>query len=173
MTDITFIDRNNEIHTGRQIDGYENYLVLKDGRIWSRKTKRFLKTWDNGCGYDLITLSKKNTKQKFRVHRLVAEAYIPNPEELETVDHIDGNKHNNDVSNLQWLTRGDNIRKSRSKIVYQFSLGGNLIKVFPSTVEAERQTGVANSNISKCANGKTKTAGGYIWKYDERGNENG
>lgn len=156
------------------IIGYEGlYAVTSCGRVYSYKSKKFLKPWNNGYGYLHVTLYKNGKTKKFKVHRLVAEAYIENPEGLETVDHIDGDKTHNNVQNLQWMTLEDNIRKAQNKTIYQFTLGGNLIKVWPSAAEASRETSVMQSHISLCANGKRKTAGGYIWKFDERSNENG
>tara|TARA_R110000824_G_scaffold359051_1_gene546585 strand:- start:242 stop:688 length:447 start_codon:yes stop_codon:yes gene_type:complete len=88
-----------------EIQGYPNYLIYPDGRVWSKKRNRFLKGWINSDGYVDIDIQRKTRK----VHRLVAEAYIPNPENKQEVDHIDGNKQNNDISNLTWVTHLENM----------------------------------------------------------------
>ena len=80
-----------------------NYIVYTDGRVWSNFTNKF-KTAVNSRGYLAVNLSGKLIK----VHRLVAESFIPNTENKPQVNHIDGNKHNNDVSNLQWVTASEN-----------------------------------------------------------------
>ena len=160
----------------KDIIGYEGlYAITSCGKVYSYKRKKFLSPGKTRGGYLIVCLCKNGQGKMFRVHRLVAEAYIENPLGLETVDHIDGDKTHNNVQNLQWMTQADNTRKANNKTVQQFNLGGNLIKVWPSAAEAERQTGVAHQHISKCANGKRKTAGGYIWKFDDEGsfdNEN-
>lgn len=108
--DIAFIDKDGNVYQGREIEGFEDYLITRDGKVWSIRRQQFCAFWDNHTGYDLITLKCGDKKKHKRVHRLVAQAYIPNPEGLETVDHIDEDKHNNDMSNLRWLSRSDNIK---------------------------------------------------------------
>ena len=115
------------------------------------------------------------------VHRLVAKAFIPNPQGLETVNHKDEVKTNNVASNLEWMSQKDNINygthnkrmaeaninhPKKSKVVQMFDKStGELLGTFPSTHEAERVTGIAQQNISSCCTGKLKSAGGYIWRY--------
>ena len=110
-----------------------------------------------------------------KVHRLVAETFIPNPQSLDTINHKDEVKTNNAVANLEWLSRTDNInygtRTKRaattlSKHVQMFDKStGELLATFPSTIEASRITGINPGNISECCNGKRKFAGGYVWGY--------
>jgi hypothetical protein len=114
-----------------------------------------------------------NVKQTCKVHRLVAEAYIPNPDNLPQVGHKDENPSNNCVENLYWTdpkennnygTHGLRISKANGKSVYCVELD----KVFHSTREAERQTGIPHENIAACCRGdRYKSAGGYHWKYVE------
>lgn len=108
------------------------------------------------------------------VHRLVAQAFIPNELKLETVNHKDENKLNNDVSNLEWMTQGDNTRygtrlqriaHALSKPVLQLDKLGNVVKQFQSTKEASRQTGISRPSIIYACRGKRKLAGGFSWKY--------
>ena len=97
----------------KDVVGYEGlYAVTSCGKVYSYKSKKFLKPWINKDGYLVVKLRKDGERKNFLVHRLVAETYVPNPDNLETVDHIDGCKDNNNIFNLQLLTRGDNARKA-------------------------------------------------------------
>lgn len=136
-------------------------------------------------GYLFVNLWKNNKIKRVLVHRLVAETFIPNPENKPEVNHINGNKLNNYVDNLEWNTRSENTihsykiklrenqkksisqnnKKMKSKIVYQYDLNGNLIKIFPSASEAARHYGYNQSAISECCRGLRKRIYGSIWKY--------
>ena len=94
----------------KQIKGYENYLISDQGRVYSYYTKKFLKPHKNTCGYLFVVLYKNGVCKNYRIHRLVALTFIPNPENKRTVNHIDGCKINNHVSNLEWCTNKENIR---------------------------------------------------------------
>ena len=96
----------------RVINGCSNYLINNDGSVFSKISNKFLCLTpdEKANGYIRVTLKlDDNTKKKYLVHRLVAEAYIPNPENKPEVNHIDGNKLNNHVSNLEWVTRHENM----------------------------------------------------------------
>lgn len=154
-----------------------NYTYYTDGRIFSHKRNKFV----DGIvqlGYCKV---KIDGKIKFR-HRLIAEAFIPNPYNLPFVNHKDENKLNNSVENLEWCTNKYNInygtcierrakaqlnRKDLSKPVAQYDLDGNLIKIWPSAAEIQRQLGFAQTNICACCRGQQKTAYGYKWSYTE------
>ena len=111
-----------------------------------------------------------------QVHRLVAKAFISNPEDKPQVNHKDEDKTNNHVDNLEWMTAKENtnygtrnkrMAKSLSKSVAQYTRDGELVKVWQSTNEAARQLDIRSGNISLVARGKSKTCGGFVWKYVE------
>lgn len=92
----------------KRIKGFEDYLIYSDGRVYSEKTGKFLKPVNNGKGYLIIRLINCEVEKICRVHRLVAEAFIPNPENKPFIDHIDTDRSNNDISNLRWVTAKEN-----------------------------------------------------------------
>ena len=160
----------------KEIAGYEGLYEVSDlGRVKSINynhtgTEKILKPGKNTSGYLFVYLCKDGQKKMSLVHRLVAEAFIPNPNNLETVNHKDEVKTNNVASNLEWMSQGDNVAYSQpqwaKRSVQMFDKQtGELLATFPSTMEAERVTGIDQSSISKCCNGKYKSAGGYIWRY--------
>ena len=171
----------------KSIAGYEGIYEVSDlGRVKSlnynhTETEKILKPGKNNRGYLHVYLCKDGHVKKFKVHRLVADAFIPNPNNLATVNHKDEVKTNNVASNLEWMsvkdnnnygTRSKRISKSNTnnpKISKQIQMfdkkTGELLATFPSLMEAERVTGIYHGNISTCCNGKRKSAGGYIWRY--------
>lgn len=164
----------------KAIAGYESrYEVSTGGKVrclnFNHTGKpRILKLRKRRDGYLLVDLCKDGNRKSTYVHRLVAEAFIPNPQNLDTVNHRDEDKTNNNVSNLEWMTLLDNNRygthdkrvaEARSKQVKQLDKRGNLLATYPSMREAERRTGIAASHIAKCCLGRRKSAGGYVWKY--------
>lgn len=162
----------------RPVVGYEglyevsdlgNVRSLKSGR-W-RNEQRILIPW-KVCGYLRVQLTKDRIRKHIFVHRLVAEAFVPNPNNLETVNHRDEDKTNNSASNLEWMTRADNTAYSQPQLaarqVQQLDKQGNLLAVFPSAKEAQRVTEIAQSSICRCCNGKRKFAGGFKWRFASR-----
>lgn len=105
----------------KPIKGYEEYEVSNYGNVRSikklhrRKGPLYMKPMDNGYGYYVVTLWKKNKRKNQYIHRLVAEAFIPNPDDLPQVNHLDYDRHNNSVSNLEWITQLDNTRYSAGR----------------------------------------------------------
>ena len=89
-------------------ENFEHYLIYDDGRVYNTKTNKFLSGDKNSCGYSRVMLYGNNIKRRFFRHRLVAEYFIPNPENKLFVNHKDGNKHNNSVHNLEWCTQSEN-----------------------------------------------------------------
>ena len=96
-----------------EIEDYPNYLIYNDGRVWSKFGKgRFLKQSPNAYGYRMVQLWNKNGGKNLLVHRLVAKAYIPNPDNHPTVDHINGIRDDNRIENLRWVTHSENVLNS-------------------------------------------------------------
>lgn len=168
-----------EMETWKSVVGYEGLYEVSDlGRVkslWYGR-ERILKPGKSNKGYLYVVLCKDGeTKKTLHIHRLVAEAFIPNPNNLETVNHKDEVKTNNVATNLEWLsmkdndnygTRNNRVAEAKSKQVRMFNKStGELLATFPSTVEAGRVTGIVQQNISKCCNGGRKSAGGYVWRY--------
>ena len=151
----------------KAVAGYEGlYEVSNKGDVRSLKygKTKILKPSDNGCGYLQIQLHKDSIRKRMLIHRLVAEAFIPNPNNLETVNHRDENKQNNAASNLEWMTAKDNTTYSQGCPVQMLDKAtGEVLATFPSTAEAERVTGIGN--ICHCCRGERKLAGGFKWRY--------
>lgn len=151
----------------KDIEGYEGkYQVSNLGRVKSlsyRHTGReqILETWESHNGYLKVNMYKNGRMLQLYLHRLVAIAFIPNPEGKPEVDHINGKKHDCRACNLRWVTSIENKNNGISKKVLCVETG----KEFPSSMEAERQTGAHHSNITKCCQGKHKTAKGFHWRY--------
>jgi len=92
-----------------EINGFPNYLIYEDGRVFSKKNNRFLKQYVNSHGYFHVNLSKDGKPKTHKIHRLIALHYIANPDNKPCIDHIDRNKLNNNISNLRWATHTENM----------------------------------------------------------------
>ena len=173
----------------KDIKGFEGqYQISSEGRVKSLARKIidkaghthtikecFMKTTPDKDGYKIIGLRDgSGSQKKFRLHRLVCEAFHPNPDNKPQVNHIDEDKSNNKASNLEWSTAKENCNhgtrnargaKANSKPVAQYALDGKLIRIYESASEAGKQTGVDHRSIGGVALGKRKTAGNCIWKY--------
>lgn len=153
----------------KDIEGYEDlYEVSDEGRIRNKNTGRILKPNKTHKGYLQVKLCKDGGKVGYSIHRLVAKAFIPNPDNYPQVNHIDEDKTNNNVNNLEWCTNQYNVVHSihkLSKKVGQYFPNGKLFAIYNSSMEAERQTGISSGNICQCCLGNLKSAGGFIWKY--------
>ena len=170
----------------KDVVGYEGlYKVSNLGNVMSFKHKKpkLLKPRKDSKGYLQILLSNHNKSIKnFLIHRLVAQAFLPNPNNYPVINHKDENKTNNRVSNLEFCTQQYNTtygtaqerrakkltnRKDQSKPVLQYDKNGIFVKEYPSIMDAERNTGVKHQDIGNVCKGKLKSAGGYIWKYKQ------
>lgn len=156
------------VHNG---ETYDNYEVSTEGRVRSLNYKRtgeirVLKPHNNGYGYLQVALNSKHIK----IHRLVAETFIPNPNNYSDVNHINENKHDNRVENLEWVSHKQNMchgtcversTKARSKKVICIETN----TIYDSISQAYHETGIPFQNISEVCKGKRQTAGGYHWKF--------
>lgn len=164
------------------ITGYEGlYEVSNFGRVKSlpkvgfRHNAQLLKQRDNGDGYKICQLMKNGKRRTISTHRIVATAFLPNPECKQQVNHKDGDKYNNHSSNLEWCTSSENqIHKFR--VLGVKSNGGKAKRkiiccetkiIYPSSYHASRATGISRCNIFNVASHYYgfKTAGGYHWKF--------
>lgn len=188
----------------KDIKGYEGlYKVSNLGRIKSLKRKvydktrhyykiineRILKQTIATPKYYVVNLTKKGIQKTYRIHKIVAETFIPNPNNYIIINHIDGNKLNNNIDNLEWCTYKHNSQEAkrlgllkssmnslkrwngkygkehnRSKIIYQIDKNTDeIINMFYGIAEASRETGINKSNISACCNHKVKNKKGRRW----------
>lgn len=173
----------------KDIQGYEGLYKISDhGRVIALSREWDQRHWVGGtshCHLDehmvkaqfwsgraFVNLSKNKIQRKYQVSRLVAKAFIPNPNNYPIVNHLDANPLNNHFSNLEWCTQSRNIQyayDNGTKIpphmrkVAQYDMDGNLLKIWDSIAEAERATNAYN--IRKVCTGKRNHAGGYKWQY--------
>lgn len=161
------------------IKGFEGlYEVSDKGRVKSLKfgKERILKTGRNQEGYLQVGLCKNCETKTYRVHRLVAQTFIPNPDNLPQVNHKDEDKENNFVHNLEWCdgkynsnygTRTQRQSEKLSKSVLQYTKSGKLVREWKSMKDVQRNLNYSQGNISQCCNGKRKSAYNFIWRYKD------
>lgn len=179
-----------------QIKDFPDYYITDAGDVYSRyvgykhnpqgrihKLKSF---FYNHNGYAHIILKKDGKSTTKTIHRLVAETFIPNPENKREVNHLNGIKNDNRVENLAWATKSENElhkyrvlgyksamcgkcgkRHPRAKIVQQLK-NGQVIAEFYGVYEAQRETGIQYKNINAVCLGKRKSAGGFCWQYKNK-----
>lgn len=182
----------------KEIKGFPDYTIDEYGNVFSAKSGRVLRGSVMLNGYISVELfSASGHSKRLLVHRLVAEAFLPNPSGLPIINHKDEDKANNAASNLEWCSHKYNVnygtaperrtkaledfRKSEklktiarangraaSRPVAQTTRAGDLIATFDSVANAASITGVNNSHICETCKGKRKSAGGYAWRYIER-----
>lgn len=185
----------------KDVVGYEGlYQVSNKGRVLSLKSyggnkHRLLTPQDNGTGYLKVGLSSNGKQKQVLIHRIVAEAFIPNPDKLDFVNHKDENKANNVVDNLEWCTKPYNSKYSfdlhperkmkyfnnfkkngklmryngkptqHDEVVVQKDITGNAIAIYGCVDFAHKITGIKSAAIIACCEGKQNTAFGYKWEY--------
>lgn len=162
----------------KDIKDYEGlYQVSNLGRVKSFKHKkeRILKLRFTGRYYQ-AELYKNESSKSYSVHKLVAEAFIPNPDNLPCINHKDEDKSNNCVDNLEWCTQYYNIHYGTGlhrRIVTQYKPVICIEKgiCYPSQIEAGQQLGISHRHINDCCKGRRHTTGGYHWKYAEQGGD--
>jgi hypothetical protein len=103
----------------RDVPGCFGYAVTRDGRVWSKNRRRFMRCWPNAKGYILVELALTDRPKQMRVHRMVALAWIPNPDALPEINHLDGVKANNNADNLEWCTTEHNHQHARRLGLYK------------------------------------------------------
>lgn len=160
----------------KEIAGYEGlYEVSNFGNVRSLKygKTRTLKHYKTRNGYQQVDLYKNSKRNHHYIHRLVATAFIENPDNLPEINHKDEDKTNNVVSNLEWCdhiynsnhgTRNERVADALSEKVVQLTLEWEFIKEWESVNECGRN-GFDKSNVSACCNGKRKTHNGYRWMF--------
>lgn len=158
------------------IEGHENYSISDTGVVKNNTNGKILKPFETYNKYLRVNLNGKY----LRIHLLVANAFLQNRKgDCNQINHIDGNKANNNVSNLEWCTAKENIRHAHAigikpinykniqypKAIIQTDLNDNFIAKYESTMEVQRILGFNNSNVSKVCRGVQRTAYGYKWHY--------
>ena len=163
----------------KHIEGFEDYLIFSAGKVYSLKRKKYLKPFNNTHGYYHVRLCKSGKPIYKYMARLVAQAFIPNPDNKPEVNHKDGIKANNDISNLEWVTHSENMlhafatglkektpNTGRPEIpinVYDYTTG-QFLSFHPSQSDAARMHGLFQGNISQVLLGKRKQAGGLTFE---------
>ena len=158
----------------RIVQEYDHYEVNELGQIRHRDRK-ILTPRANPGGYQYVNFKINGKGHNFAVNRIVANAFIPNPNHYLEVNHINGDKTDNRVVNLEWVTSSANkkhshesgLRQSNGKKVEQLTLSGELLNTFDSVSAAAKYIGCSVGAISNCCNGRTKTSQGYKWRFAE------
>lgn len=164
-----------------------NYIIYPDGRLKNKNTDKFLVGQVGKNGYLSYNIRTDKGKKRVYAHRLVAESFIPNPENKEQVNHKDGDKLNNSYLNLEWATPKENIAHAMKELgftpppfsaeaiekrakkvstkVAKYDLKGNLICIYPSIIEASRKENISRHSIRDVVKGKKGNHKGFIWRY--------
>ena len=159
----------------KDISGYEGlYTISNLGNVRSYYTNKILKQEVVRSGYKAVYLHKDGNRSHKYIHILVAETFLPNPQNLPIINHKDENPANNSVDNLEWCTYKYNnmyndahIKRAikQSKQVFQYDSNGVLVNIHISVREAGRYINASSSNIASCCNGDSYTCRGFVWSY--------
>lgn len=152
----------------------EHYIPSLNKIIYVNNNK-ILKSAISKHGYKIVVLTRNKKRKTYKVHRLIAMTFIPKIKNKTQVNHIDGNKQNNNVKNLEWCNNSENIKHAynnklvditkKHKKVNQYDLNGNFIKQWDSMKEAEEKLHICSQNISMCCRGVRNKTNNYIWRY--------
>ena len=166
---------NSTTEIWKSCPGFETlYEVSTFGNVRSKKTNKPKKGRDNGHGYLSVAIYKNNKCSNKYIHRLVAETFIPNPDNKPQVNHKNGNKGDNRVENLEWCSSSENAQHAIKVLKTKPGRGSRKAKnircietneVFYSSLEFRRITGLDGTAIRNCLCGKAKTAWGFHWEY--------
>ena len=156
----------------KEIKGFENYTVNDCGdnerTIYNEIRCKYKKPQQYKNGYFFVSLFQNGKNKIFLLHRLVAEAFIPNPDNLPVVNHIDGDKTNPKVNNLEWCSYSENTQHAHRTGLQTKTSNKEVIrgdgKVYPTLTEAALDNNISKSAISKVIKGERKTAGGWTWQ---------
>lgn len=152
----------------KDIKGYEGlYAITSCGKVWSYKTKKFLKPAKDRDGYSIVSLYKNGNRKTKKVHRLVAEAYIPNPDNLPQVNHKNEIKSNNWIGNLEWCSAQYNTTYSQGVKVKCIENG----KIYASQSAAALDLGLNQGNISKVCRGLLQSCNNLHFELVEEGSD--
>lgn len=177
--DIKGFEGYYQVSNCGNIRSLDRVIIQSNGKKITLKGQIIVQ-WHNDLGYAFVGLRKDKVRKTLRVHRLVATAFIPNPNNYPQVNHKDVNPSNNNVENLEWCTQSynnaydnANLKRSKSRLenyigtpILMFSKEGKFLRKFKGLKFAEKFIGCKHTgHISDCANGKRKTAYGYIWRY--------
>lgn len=152
-------DEGDVISLDRVVHGYRGPYVRRGKKLSPGKRPG---------GYLMVCLCKDGEERIYAVHRLVAEAFIDNPDDLPEVNHIDENPSNNHVENLEWCTRQYNIEYSKARPILQIDSYGCEVGRYKSIAYASRVTGISRTGINNALCGWSETAGGFRWEYVEQ-----
>lgn len=167
----------------KQIEDFDRYLIDENGIIYdTEKDMRKICQWIDNVGYKQCNLYDKNRKKYYkRVHRLVAKAFIPNPDNLPQVNHKDGDKTNNHISNLEWTVNSENTKHGYDNNLYYFGTSKSypinvyskkthaFIKTYSSIRELSRELGLNRKTVTSILKGQRKNNYNYLFEYVEEG----
>ena len=160
----------------REVKEYSNYEVNQFGEIRHKTRKKVLKPRSNNGSYQYVNFKINGKNINFAVHRIVANAFIPNPKGYTEINHKDYDRTNNCVDNLEWVDSSQNKqhaylkdenKSSRGKAVIQRSKDGTYIKTFETISKAAKEMNCSIAAISNCCLGRTKTSQGFLWSFVE------